>query len=141
MAKKEQYYVLAEKYYVEEQIPVTGIAKKLNITEKTLHNWRKEGEWDDKRTKFLRSQCNCYSSLYELLNKLIAKVTESIANDEKIDGSTLYFIKTLMDKLPKLKKFENDLILDKLETSSTEESNEDIATKVAELVDKRLMGG
>lgn len=140
MAKKEQYYVLAEKYYVEDQMPVTGIAKKLNVTEKTLHNWRKEGEWDNKRAKFLRSQCQCYASLYELVNKMTQKIAEDFeTTGEAPDGSTLYFIKAMVDKLPKLKQFENELVLDKT-VNIHEKTDEDISTRIAELVDKKLMG-
>lgn len=130
MAKKEQYYVLAEKYYVEEQTPISGIAQKLNITEKTLHNWRKNGNWEDKRTKFLRSQCNCYASLYELVHKMTSKITDEFEAEGKMpDGSALYFISKMMDKLPKLKKFENEMITEKLNVE-TKPINKDVLAQV-----------
>ena len=41
MAKFDDYGILAEKYYVEEQLPVSRIAEKLGLTDKTLHEWKK----------------------------------------------------------------------------------------------------
>lgn len=136
MAKKEQYYVLAEKYYVEEQMPVSGIEKKLSITQKTLHCWRKDGDWDEKRNKFLRSQCNCYASLYELVNKMTQKILEDYETQEKApEGATLYFIKSMVDRLPKLKRFENELVTDKLENTP-----KDVSVDALKRIDEYLRG-
>lgn len=140
MAKKEQYYVLAEQYYVEEQLSVAAVARKLNITEKTLHNWRKDGGWDEKRSKFLKSKYNCYSSLYELTNR----ITQQILSDYEADGtipekSALAFLGKMIDKLPKMKKLEAQEIIEKAEEND-ERTDESLALKVAELVDKKLMG-
>lgn len=140
MGKKETYFILAEKYYVEEQQPISGIANRLNITEKTLHGWKKEGDWENKKMKFLQSQYSCYASLYELVNKMAVSVNEAYNNGQKPDGSTLYSLTKLIDKLPKLKKFETELITDK-NAAAEEKNNGDMSAKIAELIDKRLMGG
>lgn len=110
MSKKEQYGKLAEQYYVENSMPISGIAKRLPINEKTLHNWKKAGKWDDKRTQFLHSQYSCYSSLYELVNLLVKNAIETYQTEGKLpEAKELYFIKDMAEKLPKLKAFENNL--------------------------------
>ncbi len=140
MGKKEQYYCLAEKMYVEEQKPVSAIAKSLNITNKTLGDWKKEGNWDEKRRKFLGSQYACYTGLYELLNKVTAKAIEEFHETGEIpERSTMNFISKMIDKLPKLKNFEAREIAEHLEEDLQENKNVD--TDILLSVDKFLRGG
>lgn len=135
MAKKEQYGLLAEQYYVESNMPISGIAKRLGVNEKTLHNWKREGSWDEKRNKYLHSKYSCYSALYELVNLLaqdaIGKYkTEGILPEAK----NLYFIKDMAEKLPKMKDFENNLaeeqIQQNIEDKKTDLNKEDIVKKI-----------
>lgn len=137
MGKKETYFMLAEKYYVEEQLPVSSIATRLNITPKTLGEWKKEGDWENKRMKFLQSQYNCYSALYELVNKMTQKIVDDYGNNISPDGSTLYFIKSMVGELPKLKKFELDEIQEK---TKNEQSEININRDVLSEVNKYLRG-
>lgn len=140
MGKKEQYYCLAEKMYVEEQKPVSAIAKSLNITNKTLGDWKKEGNWDEKRRKFLGSQYACYTGLYELLNKVTTKAIEEFHETGEIpERSTMNFISKMIDKLPKLKNFEAREIAEHLEEDLQENKNVD--TDILLSVDKFLRGG
>ena len=142
MGKKEQYFCLAEKMYVEEQKPISAIAKSLNITNKTLGDWKRTGNWDEKRKKFLGSQYACYSGLYELLNKVTAKAIEDFHETGEIpEQSTMNFISKMIDKLPKLKNFEAMEITDKLEAALEEDnSSKDINTDILLSVDKFLRG-
>ena len=144
MGKKEQYFCLAEKMFVEEQKPVSAIAKALNITNKTLGDWKKEGDWENKRKQFLGSQYACYSGLYELLNKVTAKAIEEFKETGEIpERSTMDFISKMIDKLPKLKNFEAREINEKLEATLEEEANstKDISADILLSVDKFLRGG
>ena len=95
---------------------IAEIARRLNISEKTLHNWKKEGNWDAKRTQFLKSQYSTNQTLYELVHLIATKAVE----DFKIDGTvpdqkTLYFISAMSDKLLKLKAYEQSQAEEKLE--------------------------
>ena len=110
MSKKEQFEHLAQQYYVESNMPISGIAKRLSLTEKTLHSWKKAGEWDKKRAAFLHSRYSCYASLYEL----VGLITKDAIQQYKTEGTLpeakqLYFLKDMVEKLPKMKTFENNL--------------------------------
>ena len=146
MGKKEQYFCLAEKMYVEEQKPVSAIAKALNITNKTLGDWKKEGSWDEKRRCFLSSRYACYTGLYELLNKVTAKAIEEFHETGEIpERSTMNFISKMIDKLPKLKNFEAREITDKIDAAleadaAGENSAKDVNAEVLLSVDKFLRG-
>ena len=137
MTKKDEYLILAEKYFVEDQLPVSVISKKLNITEKTLHNWKEKSDWQTKRKNFLKSQYNCYANLYDLLNRVVQKTLDEFnAEDKMPDGATLYFIKAMSDKLPKLKQLEETLQTEKTNTKDTSALNEE----ALKLVDNYLKG-
>lgn len=137
MAKKEQYGMLAEQYYVEHNMPISGIAKRLNINEKTLHSWKREGKWDEKRAKFLHSKYSCHSALYELVNLLVKNAIEKYKTEGVLpEAKELYFIKDMAEKLPKMKSFENNLAEEQIqETAEVKENSfekEDIVRKIFE---------
>lgn len=128
MSKKATYEILASQYFIEMQMSIAQIAKRLNISEKTLHTWKKDGDWDKKRCRFLKSQYSTNQSLYELLNL----VTKKALDDFKLEGimpeqKTLYFIMNMSDKLSKLKQFESDIAQEKIEqVKETEEKSNDV---------------
>lgn len=47
--KKQIFYEEAERLYTVEFQTIDYIAKKLGLAEKTVRNWKKEGNWDEKR--------------------------------------------------------------------------------------------
>jgi len=139
MGKKEQFYALSERLYVEQHKPLSGIAKQIDVSERTLVEWKKEGDWDNKRTQFLKEQYSCHAELYVLVRKMIQKIKSDFDSEVTPDKSTLDFVRAMIDKVPKLKAFEEAQIFD-IQVEE-EKPAEDMSAKVAELVDKRLTGG
>ena len=143
MGKFEDYGILAEKYFVEDQLPVSAIAKKLNLTDKTLHEWKKRGNWEDKRRDYLTSQCSCNKALYELVRLLTDKaVTDIRTGGGYPDAAALNFIGKMADKLPKIKNFEENEVNELIQRISDKEenANDDLKLKIAESIDAKLMG-
>lgn len=139
MTKKATYEVLAAQYFVERQMSVAGIAKKLNISEKTIHTWKKDGNWEEKRTKFLKAQYSTNQTLYELLGLMATKAVDDYKAEGIIpDQKTLYFIMNMSDKLYKLKKFEEETVLEKIEevNTATSEQTEDKKAVSDEILQK-----
>lgn len=140
MAKKEEYFCLAEKMFAEGQKPISVISSELSITEKTLHSWKKEGNWIEKRKKYLSSKFSCYSGLYELLGKLTDKALADFEETgEAPERSTSNLIGKLIDKLPKLKNFESVELAEKLQNDD-KDTTKDVNTDVISSVDKFLRG-
>jgi len=143
MGKFEDFGILAEKYYVEDQLPISTIARKLNLTDKTLHDWKKKGNWEDKKRDYLASQCSCNKNLYELVRLLTDKAVSDIRTDGVYpDAAALNFISKMADKLPKIKTFEENIVSELMNanTSETEEKAEDMKLKIAKSIDEKLMG-
>lgn len=143
MGKFEDFGILAEKYYVEDQLPISTIARKLNLTDKTLHDWKKKGNWEDKKRDYLASQCSCNKNLYELVRLLTDKAVSDIRTEGIYpDSAALNFISKMADKLPKIKTFEENVVneLMNANTSETEDKSEDMKLKIAKSIDEKLMG-
>jgi len=134
MSKKQAYYAIAEKMFIEEHKPLSGIAQLLGITEKTLRDWKNEGNWEEKKVQLIRCQQSCHSELYKLVEKLTIKMSEDLAAGEKLDGSTLYFLKGMIDKLPKLKAYEDSVTVKQQESKV---SAEDLVSKVNDILGVR----
>ena len=137
MAIKESHKILAGQYFIEYQMSVAEIARRLNISEKTLHNWKKEGNWGSKRTQFLKSQYSTNQTLYELVHLIATKAVE----DFKIDGTvpdqkTLYFISAMSDKLLKLKAYEQSQAAEKLEEINKNQSENKPEINKEDVLDK-----
>lgn len=121
---------------------VAQIAKRLNISEKTLFTWKKENEWEAKRTKFLKAQYSTNQTLYELLHLVSNKAVEDFKTEGIIpDQKTLYFIMNMAGKLKDLKTFENLAVDEKVaelseKTEKKENSNTDVLMKIFEAMTK-----
>lgn len=145
MAKKEQYEAIAKQYYVEMQMSVAKIAKRLDISEKTLHGWKKDGKWEEERINFLNAQYKCYGSLYQLVYTLSNHALETYKTTGELpEAKNLSFIAKMADKLPKMKQFENTLLDDAIkqvtEVEQKEEKDENLDMKIAKKVSSLLMG-
>lgn len=132
MSKIEEFGVLAEKYYVEDQLSLIQISEKLNINAKTLGEWKKKGKWEEKRKNFLASQYSCYSALQELLMYLSKDALEKIKSGEVPESASLNFIAKMAEKLPKIKTLNEELLEKPVDI--------DAQTKIAEMIDKKLLG-
>ena len=112
------------------------------MTDKTLHDWKKKGNWEDKRREYLTAQCSCNKNLYELVRLLTDKaVTEIRTTGTYPDAAALNFICKMSDKLPKIKTFEENIVNELMAKSPEDtESKEDLKLKIAKSIDAKLMG-
>jgi uncharacterized protein YjcR len=137
MAKKPEYEALAKRYYIESQMPISGIAKRLNITEKTLHDWKKEGNWDAERSSFISGMYQCNSSMYNLVRMLTEDAIRQFQETGQApDASTLNFIAKMSDKLGKMKAFEGEITMEHMAKVNRGESQDkdNIVDKINRLI-------
>lgn len=139
MAIDEAKKLLASQYYIENQMSVAQISKRLTISEKTLFNWKKEDKWEDKRTRYLKTQYSTNQNLYELLHL----VADKAVNDFKLDGimpdqKTLYFIMNMAGKLKELKAFEQQTAEEKAQELKelSNENREDSKNNTDDMLNK-----
>lgn len=135
MAKKQAYFAQAEKLYIESGYTRAQIAKALNLTEKTVGEWKKEGDWDNKRSYALKMKNSCNIELHKMLTGLTKKVNDQLADDSMPDAQTLYAINSLAATMLKLKTYEDTIIQEEAGKKDIQESSaEDLLTKVQDIL-------
>lgn len=134
MAKKQAYYGDAEKMFVENGATLAGISKKLEVTEKTLREWKKEGEWDRKRSQFLKIKNSCNVELHKMIGNLAQQVNDQIQGGEKPDPQMLYGINQLAATMLKLKTYEDSMIQEETSKEEKTVSSEEILGKVHDIL-------
>jgi|GEM_PF-6885196 len=142
----ESLKLLASQYFIENQMSVAQISKRLTISEKTLFNWKKAENWEDKRIRFLKTQYSTNQTLYELLHLTAKKAVEDFKTKEIMpDQKTLYFIMNMAGKLKDLKAFETQTAEEKAaelntlsndKETSLENKKDDLLTKIFEAMTK-----
>lgn len=104
--KRDKYYDIAEKMYVEQFITEVGVAKRLGISDRTVRRWKADGNWGEKRKEFLKKQTLTNYDMYELVRKMLDDFNEDLANKQQIDISRLNKFLNITEEMvkPKTKK-------------------------------------
>ena len=106
MAKKAQCGAEAERLFVIEQCGLEEIAGRLNISVRTVQNWKVAGEWDTKRSNYLSSRHQFHEELYEFARDLMNVIKQDLAENRDPGNGKLYTLGRLIGSLTKVKDYE-----------------------------------
>lgn len=106
MAKKAQYYIEAERLFVQDRLSVEEIADRVPVSARSLGDWRREHDWDGKRVRFSETNTKTHEKLYTLIQTLTDKAIQSAQSGEEPSQSQLYFIGKMAPLLLKLQSYE-----------------------------------
>ena len=109
MAKKAIYFNEAERHFVAEQCTIEEIASKLKLSEKTVRNWKAEGDWETKRLQCIKSKQAFHAEMYELTRALASSIKDDINARIEISPSRLNALSRLIPLFTPLKKYEDAL--------------------------------
>lgn len=104
--KKDAYFSTCERMYVVEQRTIESIISEIPVAEKTVRNWKKEGNWDAKRSELLQQETSFASELYEFARKLMRYVSLEMDNPDAEVRAKLDSMTRLLRVLPATQKFE-----------------------------------
>ena len=93
----------AEKLYCVENLSPKMIAEKLNISRRTIFNWKKKYKWDNHIVKIKDFSKQFAGDIYNIGAKLLAKLTDDIANNQQTPQSELYSLMNILKNLPQVK--------------------------------------
>lgn len=109
MAKKAALYSDAERLYVQDQLTLEAIASKLGCGVRTLTNWKREGNWDEKRKNFLETTQSMHEELYELARLLTTKNLNKVREGAEPEKEQLSFVVKVMASIERTKKYETEV--------------------------------
>lgn len=102
---------LAERLYVSEQCTLAEIAKRLNVAERTIRNWKEKakadgGDWDLKRQNLLASRQSFHEELYDLARDIASSIREDLKEGREVAPSRMSFLARLLPQLVHVKDYE-----------------------------------
>lgn len=101
-----KYYKQVERLFLEDNLSINEICKKLNISRRTIFYWRNKYEWDRKKAEKLANKEFFSKELQNFVEKLMAKIAVDIQNKKPVNQSEFYTLTNLLKYLPDFVKFE-----------------------------------
>lgn len=132
MAKKQIYFAEAERLYVVEQYTLAEIASHLHLAEKTVRNWKEEGDWENKRLRYLKGKQAFHEELYEFARDLMKTIKEDMQNGQKVDPGRMYAFTRLLPLIYRVKEYEDVVSTEKSEQSDTQDIKDIISHVLSE---------
>ncbi len=136
MSKKDVFYNEAEKLYIQDQLTISEIESRLGVCEKTIRTWKAEGNWDEKKRKYLQEKSSFHEELYVFSRTLMKKIQEDWEAGEKVDAGRLYTLTRILPMITKVKDYEDIKISKETDTDKKKGLTEDIIKKI----EKEVLG-
>lgn len=95
---------LARKMYITETSKQTDIAKAVDVDEKTLRRWIKDGNWDDERALHKTSRVQMLDLNMKLLNGLLRSIDERGTTPTKEESDAMSQYRKIIESLDKSNK-------------------------------------
>ena len=71
MTNKQYLIGEAENLFVYKLKTVETIANELNLSRKTVMNWKEKGDWDNKRKLYIKSKISFHEELFVFARKIM----------------------------------------------------------------------
>lgn len=136
--KKQILAETAANLYIEKFMTLETIAKQLNVSERTLRRWKAEGNWDEKRSEYLKSNTTFQEDLYSFGKKLLDSIMSDMSNGKKVEPSRLYTVTKIMNMLKNVKTYEDKVTAENYETEKPKSSG--LSADIVREIEEKILG-
>ena len=133
MTNKQYLVGEAENLFVYKLKTVETIANELNLSRKTVMNWKEKGDWDNKRKLYIKSKIAFHEELFEFARKIMKDITEDMEKGNKIDAGRMYAFCKLVPMFTKVKDYE-DIVAKKEEKATPRGLTPELIAQIEEEV-------
>ena len=133
MTNKQYLIGEAENLFVYKLKTVETIANELNLSRKTVMNWKEKGDWDNKRKLYIKSKNAFHEELFEFARKIMKDITEDMEKGNKIDAGRMYAFCKLVPMFTKVKDYE-DIVAKKEEKATPRGLTPELIAQIEEEV-------
>ena len=133
MTNKQYLIGEAENLFVYKLKTVETIANELNLSRKTVMNWKEKGDWDNKRKLYIKSKIAFHEELFEFARKIMKDITEDMEKGNKIDAGRMYAFCRLVPMFTKVKDYE-DIVAKKEEKATPRGLTPELIAQIEEEV-------
>ena len=133
MTNKQYLIGEAENLFVYKLKTVETIANELNLSRKTVMNWKEKGDWDNERKLYIKSKIAFHEELFEFARKIMKDITEDMEKGNKIDAGRMYAFCKLVPMFTKVKDYE-DIVAKKEEKATPRGLTPELIAQIEEEV-------
>lgn len=133
MTNKKHLIVEAENLYVYKLKTEDSIAQELQLSRRTIVDWKSKGDWDYKRKLYLKSKMAFHEEIFEFARKIMKDISADMEAGEKIDPSRMYTFCKLVPMFMKIKDYE-DITSSKNKKKESKGLTADIIAQIEEEV-------
>ena len=117
---KKRYYNEAERLFIYDGLSADEIARKFEISRRTIFYWKKEYNWDKKRADYLFNNTRMSFEINDFVRKLMDKIMVDIDNNRQVSQSEIYTVLNLIKRMPEIKNYEDEIVKSKKEEKPKE---------------------
>jgi hypothetical protein len=78
----------AERLFVQEGLSLAEIGRRIDVTPVTMSRWKKQGDWDTRRARYLASERHFIDIMHQIKKHLAEKVLDDL-QDPDADKNTI----------------------------------------------------
>lgn len=136
MAKKQLLFADAERLYVIDHCTLGEIASRLGIHEKTVANWKEEGDWENKRRSHLAGKQAFHEELYDFSRKLMQSIKADMDADKEVSPGRFFALTKMLPMLIKTKDYEE--IIARKEKEDEKKGSGGITEETLRIIEEEL---
>ena len=127
----------AKSLFIKGQMTQEELARKLNISERTIRRWKQAGGWKQLRDDFRQNSISFHQELYLFAKKLILSIRRDIEKGIKIDTGRLFAISKLLPLIKLVKEYEDSVAKSK---AANAVKNTNISSKTIKQIQGEILG-
>lgn len=133
MAKKQQCFTEAERLFVVEGCTLEMISSTLDVSSRTLQDWKTEGQWETKRAELRRITSNTGEQATSIASNILNRIMKKVDNDEELSPTEIMFVREFLPSRNKIKTQE-EIIAEKAPVKTATGLSEEALAKFNELL-------
>lgn len=127
----------AEKLYCVENLSPEMIAEKLNISRRTIFNWKKKYKWNNHIVKIKDFSKQFVGDIYNVGVKLLAKLNDDIDNNRILNKHEIRALEEIIKIITKNEKEQTSAPID---FSNNKKYREDFTPDFIQQIQKDILG-
>jgi hypothetical protein len=108
--KKQILADSAKNFYIKKFMTLKNISKELNVSVRTLRRWKLDGNWDIKRSEYIKSNTTVQEDLYNFGRSILKSIMTDMENDQKVEPARMYTVIKIMNMLKNVKTYDGRII-------------------------------
>jgi uncharacterized protein YjcR len=131
MAKKDSLEPQARELFVIHQMSLADISRKLNVSVRTLQDWKKNGDWETQKSSLGGNEKSFHAALFKLGEVIARKITDEELNGSEAAPERYGALNRIIDAAEKSRKYEAIAPVKKEDKRSPEEKGKEALSAIS----------